>query len=41
MPQPLPIQFQAPDLEALATAPGRLAVLADPDQTAQPGLPPS
>jgi leucyl aminopeptidase len=32
MPQPLPIQFQAVDLEALAAAKGRIAVLADPDQ---------
>jgi leucyl aminopeptidase len=32
MPKPLPIQFQATDLETLATAKGRIAVLADPGQ---------
>ena len=34
MPKPLPIQFQATDLESLATAKGRIAVLAD-----QPRIP--
>ena len=38
MPKPLPIQFQATDLEALATAKGRIAVLADPGQPASPGF---
>ena len=38
MPQPLPIQFQSLDLDALATAPGRLAVLADPGQPHSPGF---
>ena len=33
MPQPLPIQFLAADLDALATATGRIAVLAEPDQS--------
>jgi leucyl aminopeptidase len=32
MPQPLPIQFLAPDLAALAEMPGRIAVLAEPGQ---------
>ena len=32
MPQPLPIQFLAADLDALATTSGRIAVLAEPDQ---------
>ena len=38
MPQPLPIQFQATDLAALATAKGRIAVLADPGQPTSPGF---
>lgn len=38
MPKPLPIQFQATDLEALAGAKGRIAVLADVDQPASPGF---
>ncbi|WP_295078972.1 leucyl aminopeptidase [Tabrizicola sp.] len=38
MPQPLPIQFQATDLEALAAQTGRIAVLADADQPASPGF---
>jgi leucyl aminopeptidase len=38
MPQPLPIQFIAPDLAALATQPGRIAVLAEPGQPASPAL---
>ncbi|WP_103256998.1 leucyl aminopeptidase [Tabrizicola aquatica] len=38
MPQPLPIQFLAPDLDALATQPGRIAVLAEPDQTPSAGF---
>lgn len=38
MPSPLPIQFQATDLDALATRPGRIAVLADTDQPASPGF---
>jgi leucyl aminopeptidase len=38
MPKPLPIQFQATDLEALANAPGRIAVLADPGQPTSPGF---
>ena len=38
MPQPLPIQFQATDLEALAVQTGRIAVLADADQPASPGF---
>jgi leucyl aminopeptidase len=38
MPKPLPIQFLAPDLAALATAKGRIAVLAEPGQSASPGF---
>ena len=38
MPKPLPIQFQATDLEALASQKGRIAVLADVDQPASPGF---
>jgi leucyl aminopeptidase len=38
MPKPLPIQFQATDLETLATAKGRIAVLADADQPGSPGF---
>ncbi|MGL4238358.1 leucyl aminopeptidase [Tabrizicola sp.] len=38
MPHPLPIQFQATDLEALATAKGRIAVLADPGQPHGPAF---
>ncbi|MDP3195776.1 leucyl aminopeptidase [Tabrizicola sp.] len=38
MPKPLPIQFQATDLEALAAQKGRIAVLADADQPASPGF---
>jgi len=38
MPKPLPIQFQATDLEALAAQPGRIAVLADVGQPASPGF---
>ncbi|MBS3981408.1 MAG: leucyl aminopeptidase [Rhodobacteraceae bacterium] len=38
MPKPLPIQFQATDLEALAARTGRIAVLADTDQPASPGF---
>ncbi len=38
MPRPLPIQFQATDLETLAKATGRIAVLADAGQPASPGF---
>jgi leucyl aminopeptidase len=38
MSQPLPIQFLAPDLEALAAVTGRIAVLADRDQSQSPGF---
>ncbi len=38
MPKPLPIQFQATDLDALSAQKGRIAVLADPDQPASPGF---
>jgi leucyl aminopeptidase len=38
MPQPLPIRFHAPDLDALATAPGRIAVLAEAAQARSPGF---
>ncbi len=38
MPQPLPIQFLAPELDALATATGRIAVLSEPGQPASPGF---
>ena len=38
MPKPLPIQFQATDLEALAAQKGRIAVLADADQPTSPGF---
>jgi leucyl aminopeptidase len=38
MPKPLPIQFQATDLEALAAQKGRIVVLADPGQPASPGF---
>jgi leucyl aminopeptidase len=38
MPQPLPIQFLATDLDALANAKGRIAVLADPGQPQSPGF---
>jgi leucyl aminopeptidase len=38
MPKPLPIQFQATDLEALASAKGRICVLADAGQPASPGF---
>jgi leucyl aminopeptidase len=38
MPQPLPIQFLGVDLDALATVPGRIAVLAEPGQPASPGF---
>jgi leucyl aminopeptidase len=38
MPKPLPIQFQAVDLEALATHPGRIAVLAEPGQPLSAGF---
>ena len=38
MPKPLPIQFQATDLETLASQKGRIAVLADADQPASPGF---
>jgi leucyl aminopeptidase len=38
MPKPLPIQFQATDLEALAAQKGRIAVLADPGQPGSPGF---
>ena len=38
MPQPLPIQFLAPDLDALAGATGRIAVLAEPDQSTSAGF---
>ena len=38
MPKPLPIQFQATDLEALAAQTGRIAVLAEPGQATSPGF---
>jgi leucyl aminopeptidase len=38
MSQPLPIQFLSLDLEALAAAQGRIAVLADRDQGQSPGF---
>ncbi len=38
MPKPLPIQFQATDLEALASQKGRIAVLADAGQPTSPGF---
>lgn len=38
MPKPLPIQFQSVDLEALATHPGRIAVLAEPGQPPSAGF---
>jgi leucyl aminopeptidase len=38
MAQPLPIQFLAPYLDALATQPGRIAVLAEPGQAFSPGF---
>jgi leucyl aminopeptidase len=38
MPKPLPIQFQAIDLEALAEQKGRIAVLAEPGQPPSPGF---
>ncbi|MFN4193926.1 MAG: leucyl aminopeptidase [Tabrizicola sp.] len=38
MPKPLPIQFQATNLEALARQKGRIAVLADVGQPTSPGL---
>jgi leucyl aminopeptidase len=38
MPQPLPIQFLAPDLDALASLSGRIAVLADAGQSPGPGF---
>lgn len=38
MPKPLPIQFQATDLEALVGQKGRIAVLADVDQPASPAF---
>lgn len=38
MPKPLPIQFQATDLEALAKQTGRVAVLAEPGQPPSPGF---
>ena len=38
MPKPLPIQFQATDLESLASAKGRIAVLADAGQPSSPGF---
>ena len=38
MSHPLPIQFQATALETLATATGRIAVLAEPDQTPSPAF---
>jgi leucyl aminopeptidase len=38
MPKPLPIQFQATDLEALASTKGRIAVLADAGQSGSPGF---
>ncbi|MBL9051585.1 MAG: leucyl aminopeptidase [Tabrizicola sp.] len=38
MPNPLPIQFQALDLDTLATAKGRIAVLAEPDQATSAGV---
>ncbi len=38
MPKPLPIQFQATDLEALSRQTGRIAVLAEPGQPPSPGF---
>lgn len=38
MPKPLPIQFQATELDALAKQKGRIAVLADAGQPASPGV---
>jgi leucyl aminopeptidase len=38
MAQPLPIQFLAPDLDALAGVTGRIAVLAEPGQPGSPGF---
>jgi leucyl aminopeptidase len=38
MPKPLPIQFQATDLEALAKQTGRISVLVEPDQPPSPGF---
>jgi leucyl aminopeptidase len=38
MPQPLPIQFLSLDLDALAGATGRIAVLAEPDQPTSAGF---
>jgi leucyl aminopeptidase len=38
MPKPLPIQFQATDLETLASQKGRIAVLADAGQPASPAF---
>lgn len=38
MAQPLPIQFLAPDLDTLALATGRIAVLAEPGQGPSPGF---
>jgi leucyl aminopeptidase len=38
MPKPLPIQFQATDLDGLATTKGRIAVLAEPDQPQSPAF---
>ena len=36
MPQPLPIEFQSTDLDALVTTKGRLSVLAEPDEPLSP-----
>ncbi len=38
MPQPLPIQFLNPDLDALAKAKGRIAVLSEPGQPQSPAF---
>ncbi|WP_135449057.1 leucyl aminopeptidase [Tabrizicola caldifontis] len=38
MAQPLPIQFLAPDLDALSAVTGRIAVLAEPGQPFSPGF---
>jgi leucyl aminopeptidase len=38
MPKPLPIQFQATDLETLASQTGRISVLADAGQPTSPGF---
>lgn len=38
MPNPLPIQFQATDLDTLAKVNGRIAVLAEPGQPLSPGF---